>query len=100
MKARILALWHGEVSLSEAFWTVTVLYGTLINLIGTGLMFAALLASLPSLIAVAMHLLPLPYNILALMAVWRSANSYKGQSSYAAAAQVAAVLWFILMLLL
>jgi hypothetical protein len=100
MKARILALWHGEVSLSEAFWTVTMLYGTLINLCGTGLMFATLLAGLPSLLAVAMHLLPLPYNILALMGVWRSANAYKGRPSHAAAAQTAAALWFILMLLL
>lgn len=100
MRARIVALWLGEVSLSQAFWTVTLLYGTLINVIGTGLMFAALLAGLPSLIAISMHLLPLPYNILALIGVWRSAKAYKGPPSHAAAAQTAAVLWFILMLLL
>jgi hypothetical protein len=100
MKASILALWHGEVSLSQAFWSVTLLYGTLINLIGTGLMFAALLTGLPSLIAIAMHLLPLPYNVLALVGVWRSASAYKGRPSHAAAAQTVAALWFILMLLL
>ncbi len=77
MKARIKALWRGEVSLAQAFWTVTLLYGTLINLTATGLMFAALAAGLPSLIAVAMHLLPLPYNVLALMGVWHSANALR-----------------------
>ena len=100
MKARILALWHGEVSLPQAFWAVTLLYGTLINVIATGLMFAALLAGLPTLIAIAMHLLPLPYNIVALIGVWRSAKTYKGRPSHAAAAQAAAALWFVLMLLL
>lgn len=100
MKARIKALWRGEVSLAQAFWTVTLLYGTLINLTATGLMFAALAAGLPSLIAVAMHLLPLPYNVLALMGVWHSANDYKGTPSHAAAAQIVTVLWFILMLLI
>jgi hypothetical protein len=100
VKARIKALWRGEVSLAQAFWTVTLLYGTLINLTATGLMFAALAAGLPSLIAVAMHLLPLPYNVLALMGVWHSANDYKGRPSHAAAAQIVTVLWFILMLLI
>ena len=100
MWARITALWKGEVSLPRAFWTVTLLYGTLINLIVTGIMFAALAAGLPPLLAIAAHLLPLPYNILALMAVWRSASLYRGVPIYAAAAQVASALWFALMFVL
>ena len=100
MKARIQALWRGETALAHAFWTVTILYGTLINLLATGLMFAALAAGLPSLLAVSLHFLPLPYNVMALLAVWRSARLYEGPRAHAAAAQLAAALWFVLMLLL
>jgi hypothetical protein len=98
--ARIRALWHGETSLSHALWTVTLLYGTAINLAATGLMFAALAAGLPTLFAIAMHFLPLPYNVLALMAVWRSAGHYEGPRGHAAAAQLTAALWFVLVILI
>lgn len=98
--ARIQALWHGETSLSHALWTVTLLYGTLINLSATGLMFAALAAGLPTFLALAIHFVPLPYNVLALMAVWRSANHYEGPRRHAAAAQLAAALWFVLVILI
>lgn len=100
MIARIKALWRGETSLSHALWTVTLLYGTLINLFATGLMFVALAAGLPSLLAIAFHFVPLPYNVLALMAVWRSASRYQGPRGHAATAQLAAALWFILVILI
>jgi hypothetical protein len=100
MLERILALWRGEAPLREAFWTVTILYGSLINLIATGLMFAGLAAGLPSALAVAIHFLPLPYNLLALTSVWRSAGFYEGPPAYGAMARIISALWFALMIVL
>jgi hypothetical protein len=77
---RILTdLWSGRHPLPDAFWTYAIFWGFLINL-------AALIASLAVLVmaggipdawwagpaAVALHLLPMPYNGLALVGVWRS----------------------------
>jgi hypothetical protein len=79
---------------------VTIVYGSLVNLIATGLMFAGLAAGLPSALAVAIHFLPLPYNVLALMSVWRSAGAYEGPPAYASMARLVAALWFALMIVL
>ncbi|HEY7764154.1 MAG TPA: hypothetical protein VIB38_04110 [Aestuariivirgaceae bacterium] len=100
MLERILALWRGKASLGQAFWSVTIVYGSLVNLIATGLMFAGLAAGLPSALAVAIHFLPLPYNVLALMSVWRSAGAYEGPPAYASMARLVAALWFALMIVL
>lgn len=98
MRDRIIALWQGQIPLSEVFWTFTILFGTLINLVATGVMFAAIAAGVPAEAAILFHFLPLPYNILALIAVWRSARDYEGPTVWATAARLAAALWFAAMI--
>jgi hypothetical protein len=100
MKDGILALWRGHIPLSQAFWTYTLLLGTLINLLATGLMFAAMAAGVPAAAAILLHLMPLPYNILVLMAVWRSAGDFRGPRPLAAIAQLATALWFAVMIVI
>jgi hypothetical protein len=100
MRDHITALWRGEVPLLEVFWTFTITVGTLINLLATGLMFAALAAGIPAAAAVLIHFLPLPYNVLALTAVWRSAQAYQGPKMWSVAAQLAAAFWFAVMVLI
>jgi predicted anti-sigma-YlaC factor YlaD len=100
MKDRIMDLWRGHIPLAQAFWTFTILFGTLINALATGVMFAAMAAGVPAAAAILFHLLPLPYNALALIAVWRSAKAYDGSGFWATAAQLVAAVWFAAMIVL
>jgi hypothetical protein len=100
MKDRITALWRGEIPLPLAFWRLALLIGSLINLLATGLMLIAIASGLPAELAILVHFLPLPYNLLVLIAVWRSAMRYQGPPALATAAQLVTALWFALMLII
>ncbi len=64
--------WRGDVPLRTVFWRDMLGVGTAVNVLFT---FAALIAATqggPSWVAVAIHLLPLPYNLFLLAAVGRA----------------------------
>ncbi len=86
-------LWHGRKPLPRAFWRYTIFYGTLINLAFSVVSFGALAAGASGLTALALHLIPLPYNVFAVIAVWRSAAQYKGPAHWAQLARGAALVW-------
>jgi hypothetical protein len=86
-------LWRGELPLSRVFWTDMLIVGTLVNvamLLASMLLFAA---GVPAAIAVAVHFLPVPYNILLFTGVWRSAAC--NASQWAGPAQIGAAVWLI-----
>jgi hypothetical protein len=64
------------------------------------MMLAALAAGVPAAAAVLIHFLPLPYNVLALTAVWRSAQAYQGPIMWSHAAKLATAFWFAAMVLI
>jgi hypothetical protein len=75
---RLKALWRGEMRLGEAFWTWTVLGGLFVN-VSTSILFLILITydrPVPALIVG--YGLSLPYNLLALVGVWRSAARHDG----------------------
>jgi hypothetical protein len=96
IRHRVLALWNGQLPLARVFWLYAILYGTLANLFATALSFASLAAGLPALLAAALHLLPLPYNIAAGVGVWRSADRYPGLPAWAVLARICVVVWAVL----
>jgi hypothetical protein len=49
-------------------------------------------------LVVGIFLLPLPYNVLAVVGVWRSADTYNGPRHWATLARVAAVAWSLFMI--
>lgn len=84
-------LWRGELPLAEAFWLWAVLGAILVNL-GTTALFLALVSAGQTLAAwLAGYALSVPYNILALVGVWRSADRYQergeGEAVWAHAAR-------------
>jgi hypothetical protein len=93
MKNHVIRLWRGEVGLARVFWDYAIIYGSLANLITTGGAFAALTADLPAWLAVAIFFLPLPYNVLIVVAVWRSAGRYAGPPMWARLARIAVIVW-------
>lgn len=96
----VAALWRGEIPLAKSFWEYAILYGTLLNLIATIAAFGVLAAGGSILLAGAVYLLPLPYNLTVIVGVWRSAAVYPGDRRWADWARVAVVVWAALAVLL
>jgi hypothetical protein len=88
-------LWRGELPLAQAFWTWAVLGALLVN--GTtSLAFLALLARGWTWAALLVgYALSVPYNVMVLVGVWRSAE--RDRSVLAAAARLLALVWLALL---
>jgi hypothetical protein len=91
--SRIRALWNGELPLRDAFWNWTIIYGSFLNLLATAAALATITLGWPGWLAVVIFFLPAPYNVLMIVAVWRSAARYPGDAMWAHAARIAVVIW-------
>ncbi len=90
---RLSDLWNGRVPLARVFWDYAVIYGSFANLAATGAALAMIVLGWPALLAVAVHFLPVPYNILMIVAVWRSAARHEGAAVWAALARGGILVW-------
>jgi hypothetical protein len=97
--ADLSALWRGEMPLAIAFWRYMLTYGLVLNL-GSSLAFLIVfLAQGPPALALLFHLLPIPYNAISAVGVWRSAVK-AAPSALTTPAQLAACVWFLIWLVL
>ncbi|MFP6748028.1 MAG: hypothetical protein VCD66_10580 [Alphaproteobacteria bacterium] len=88
-------LWAGRRPLKEAFWWYAVAYGFLLNFV-TSLVFFAQLANDTNMVWVALAFaVPIPYNIFAVVAVWRSAGRYPGPEKWADWARISSMVWML-----
>jgi hypothetical protein len=94
--SRLADLWHGRVPLGQAFWGYAILLGSLLNLVTTGAALASFVLGLHPLLALAIHFLSVPYNLLMVVAVWRSAARYQGEALWARLARGAVIAWAVL----
>ena len=93
----IRSLWTGALPLGEAFWWYAVGYGLVLNLI-TSLLFLALLTRDTGAAAlVLVFLLPIPYNLMVVVGVWRSANCYAGPRKWADLARAGTLVWMVIL---
>lgn len=88
----------GRVPLAVAFWRYAILYGTAINLVATIAALAAQVAGWPDMLALMLFLLPVPYTLLTIPGVWRSAAAYGGPDYWPTWARFGVVAWAIVML--
>ncbi len=96
---KLRALWSGDLPLGEAFWTWAVAVGLPLNLT-TSLAFLVLMTAdqlLPALFAG--YVLSVPYNVVAVVGVWRSAARYQGEPRHADLARVATAALILLLTL-
>lgn len=87
----LVPLWRGELPLGVAFWTWAVCWGIAINT-ATKLGFLVLLSYdrvVPAMLV--NYGLTLPFNIVAMVGVWRSATRYPGSSVHADLARGSAI---------
>ena len=89
---KLKTLWRGDLSLREAFWTWAVMIGLVVN-VTTSILFAVLITNdlaVPALLVG--YGLSVPYNILAVVGVWRSAAHHVGPGLEAELARWASVI--------
>lgn len=80
---KLLSLWRGELPLGEAFWTWSVTVGLAVNMSSVMLLLTLIILDAPEMFFLACTALSLPYNILAIVGVWRAANHYPGPDLHA-----------------
>ncbi len=96
MSARFVKqLWTGAFPLGQAFWQYAVAYGLSLNLVTTLAFFALLLNDANMVLVVLGFVSPVPYNIFMVVAVWRSADRYRGPKRWAELARVGTVIWML-----
>lgn len=86
-------LWSGGFPLARAFWDYAVIYGLLLNLVSHLVFLALILNDADTILIALAFALPIPYNILVVVAVWRSAARYPGPRKWAELARIATVIW-------
>jgi hypothetical protein len=94
--AWVRALAAGEVALPVAFWRYAIIYGLFVNGFASFAAFAVLAAEGAAWLAVVLFLLPLPYNLLVALGVWRSAGRWPGPPPWPALARLFIVVWTVL----
>jgi hypothetical protein len=89
---KLKALWRGDLSLEDAFWTWAVFNGLLVN-VTTSILFVILITNdLPVPALLVGYGLSLPYNILAVVGVWRLAARDDGPALHAGLARAASLI--------
>ena len=100
MWGTVVRLWRGEMPLRTAFWEYAVVYGLVTNLLSVGGAFASHAVGAPIVISAAIFLLHIPYMLLVIVAVWRSARRYSGHQLWADLARAGVTVWAIIAILI
>lgn len=79
----IKRLWHGEVGLYAAFWGWLILGGILVNGMTTALNLVLVTRDLPITGLVVGYAISVPYNLLAMIGVWRASELHEGDPGVA-----------------
>jgi len=86
-------LWRGALPLEVAFWHYAIYYGLIVNLAASTISVVLLLND-AVFGFVLVHLVPLPYSVLTVVGVWRSAQRHGGSDSFANFARIGVLAWF------
>ncbi len=100
MASKLKSLWAGDVPLPEAFWWYAVVCGVLANIVTSGLFLILIVKEVTPWLLVPAFLLPVPYNIFMIVAVWRSAEKYQGDQKWADLARAATVVGMTILTML
>ena len=91
-------LWRGRLPLGVAFWHYAIYYGLIVNVIATTISVVLLLADAPIVLALVVHVVPLPYSVVTVFGVWRSADRQGKRDKFANFARIGVLAWFCLWL--
>ena len=94
---KLRSLWSGELPLDQAFWTWAVGVGLAINLTTSVLFLSLITVDRPWAALFFGYALSVPYNVVAVAGVWRSAARYEGSAVHAELARVASITVMLLL---
>lgn len=86
---KLRSVWTGELPLGEMFWTWAIGIGLAVNLTTSVLFLALISVERPWAALLAGYGFSVPYNVLAVVGVWRSASHYRGPAAHADLARMA-----------
>jgi len=96
---KLRSLWSGELPLGEAFWTWAIGIGLVVKLT-TSVLFLSLMTIDRTWSALFVgYGLSVPYNLVAVVGVWRSAARYTGPASHADLARIVSAIVMLLLTL-
>lgn len=90
-------LWRGELPLDHAFWNWAVLGGLAVNIASSAMFLALITNDRPISALTVGYALSVPYNITALVGVWRSAERHTGEQRWADLAKLITAIGAILL---
>lgn len=90
-------LWHGELALADAFWNWAVFGGLIVNLMSSAGFLFLIMADRPVAAAIAGYAFSVPYNIVVVIGVWRSAGRYDGDRRWADWARIVTVVGMVVL---
>jgi hypothetical protein len=90
---KLKLLWQGHLPLDTAFWQYAFFYGVILNVVATAVALFLVVIDAPIALAIVVHLLPVPYSVLTMVGVWRSADHYSGPPNTALLAKLAVIAW-------
>jgi hypothetical protein len=90
-------LWHGELTLQNAFWNWAVFGGLIINVASSGLFLFLVMTDRLILALVVGYAISVPYNVVVLVGVWRSAGRFDGERRWADLARIITVIGMVLL---
>jgi hypothetical protein len=94
---KLKALWRGYLSIVDAFWNWAVLYGLVVNVTASILSVVLIMNDMPVPALLVGYGLSAPYNIVAVVGVWRSAARHDGSAIHADLARGASVILMTLL---
>jgi hypothetical protein len=95
--AKLRDLWSGKLPLGEAFWTFAIGIGLLVNLTTSALFLALITVDRPWAALFVGYVLSVPYNVVAVVGVWRSASRHQGAAGLADLARIVTIVVMLLL---
>ncbi len=93
----VVEFWRGSVPLGRAFWLWGVLGGGLVDLLATVFALALVVLGAPTWVIVLVFVAHVPWNVVLLVGVWRSAGRPEVGPDTATLARLAILFWVVLL---
>jgi hypothetical protein len=91
----VVQFWRGGLPLGRAFWFWGILGGGVVSLLTTVLALTLITAGAPAWLAALVLAAHIPWNLILLLGVWRSAERPEVNRDTAWLARLAIVVWVI-----
>lgn len=91
------ALWNGDLALGDAFWTWAVFGGLLINATTSTLFLIIITLDQPWAALLLGYGISVPYDVVTVVGVWRSAERHDGANIHADLARGASLVLMIVL---